>query len=167
MPLSTAPYVVTDYRPVYGSVQVPVYQRVQRTGVCSVPVYQFVGGDGAVTFNGDGTFTMWIPQSSCVYSPYINYYQQATVQTVYTGQSCRQQLNARLEHELVEHGLTTFRHVHHVRSGVWPEIPVSDHILAHLGVLGLPGLQLPRWLVPQPGVLGVHDLLLGRWAVEV
>jgi hypothetical protein len=91
------PYVLTYYRPVYGSVQVPVYQRVQRTGVCSVPIYQFVGGDGAVTFNGDGTFTMWIPQSSCVYSPFINYYQQATVQTVYTGQSCRQQLNARLE----------------------------------------------------------------------
>jgi hypothetical protein len=90
------PSVVTDYRPVYGSVQVPVYQRVQRTGVCSVPVYQFVGGDGAVTVNGDGTFTMWVPQASCVYSPYTNYYSQVTPQTVYTGQSCRQKLNASL-----------------------------------------------------------------------
>lgn len=90
------PYVVTDYRPVYGSVRVPVYQQVRRTGVCSVPVYQFVGGDGAVTLNSDGTFTMWVPQSSCVYSPYTNSYLEATPQVVYNGRACRQQLNATL-----------------------------------------------------------------------
>ncbi len=90
------PTVVTDYVPVYGSVQVPVYQRVPRTGVCALPVYRFVGGSGTVIVNGDGTFTMWVPQSSCVYSPYTNVYQQVTPQAVYTGQSCGQQLNAAL-----------------------------------------------------------------------
>lgn len=90
------PQVVTDYRPVYGSVQVPVYQRVQRTGVCSVPIYQFVGGEGAVTINGDGTFTMWVPQASCVYSPYTNTWTEVVPQVVYSGQSCRSRLNASL-----------------------------------------------------------------------
>jgi len=90
------PQVVTDYRAVYGSVQVPVYQQVQRTGVCSVPIYQFVGGSGAVTVNSDGTFTMWVPQASCVYSPYTRTWTEVVPQVVYGGQACRSKLNASL-----------------------------------------------------------------------
>ena len=90
------PSVQTDYRPVYGSAQLPVYRRVAKTGVCSVPVYQFVGGEGSVVMNGDGTFTMWVPQSSCLYSPYTYYWSEAQPQVVRTGQACRQKLNASL-----------------------------------------------------------------------
>lgn len=90
------PQVITDYVPVYGSIQVPVYRTVQRTGVCTLPVYTYTGSTGQVALNPDGTVTMWVPQTTCVPEAVTQTYQVVNPQVVPGPRQCRQQLQVTL-----------------------------------------------------------------------